>query len=46
LKILDFQKVKQKEREEAKKYLEVLENNNVNKIADGEKFDKKKILKV
>lgn len=46
LKVLDFQKVKQKEREEAKKYLEFIENNNVNKIADNEKLDKKIFLKV
>ena len=46
LKVLDFQKVKQKEREEAEKYLELIESNNPNRKSDGEKMDKKKILKV
>lgn len=42
LKVLDFQKVKQQEREEAKKYLETLEANQKN---DANKIDKRKILK-
>jgi len=45
LKILDFQKVKEKEREEARKYLELIESNNVNRKADSEKVDKKKTIK-
>jgi len=42
---LDFQKVKEKEREEARKYLELIESNNVNRKADSEKVDKKKTIK-